>query len=39
MQIKYFQTAWNDVKNSPGWFGKMCLLALVYGYPRMLIGR
>lgn len=29
MQIKYFQTAWNDIKNSPGWFGKMCLLALV----------
>lgn len=29
MQIKYFQTAWNDLKNSPGWFGKMCLLALV----------
>ena len=29
MQIKYFQTAWNDLENSPGWFGKMCLLALV----------
>lgn len=29
MQIKYFQTSWNDIKNSPGWFGKMCLLALV----------
>ena len=33
MQIKYFQTAWNDVKNSPGWFGKMCLLALVNFIP------
>lgn len=29
MQIKYFETAWNDIKNSPGWFGKLCLLALV----------
>lgn len=33
MQIKYFQTAWNDVKNSPGWFGKMCLLALINFIP------
>ena len=33
MQIKYFQTAWNDLKNSPGWFGKMCLLALVNFIP------
>ena len=29
MQIRYFQTAWNDIKNSPGWFGKLCRLALV----------
>ena len=29
MQIRYFQTAWNDIKNSPGWFGKLCILALV----------
>lgn len=29
MQIKYYQTAWNDIKNSDGWFGKLCLLALV----------
>ena len=29
MQIKYYQTAWNDIKNSKGWFGKLCLLALV----------
>lgn len=33
MQIKYFQTAWGDIKNSPGWFGKMCLLALVNFIP------
>ncbi len=29
MQIKYFSTAWNDIKSSPGWFGRLCLLALV----------
>lgn len=29
MRIQYFQTAWNDIKNSQGWFGKLCLLALV----------
>ena len=29
MQIQYFQTAWDDIKNSEGWFGKLCLLALV----------
>lgn len=29
MQIKYYQTAWNDIKNSSGWFGKLCLLALI----------
>ena len=33
MQIKYFQTAWNDIKNSPGWFGKLCVLALVSFIP------
>ena len=33
MQIKYFQTAWNDIKNSPGWFGKLCLLALISFIP------
>ena len=29
MRIQYFQSAWNDIKNSEGWFGKLCLLALV----------
>lgn len=29
MQIRYFDTAWNDIRNSNGWFGKLCLLALV----------
>ena len=42
-QIQYFKSAWGDIKNSPGWFGKLCLLSLlsiipvfgpivVYGY-------
>ena len=29
MQIQYYKTAWGDIKNSKGWFGKLCLLALV----------
>ena len=29
MNIKYFDTAWNDIKHSDGWFKKMCLLALI----------
>ena len=29
MEIRYFDSAWNDIKNSPGWFGKLALLALV----------
>ena len=33
MQIRYYQTAWNDIKNSPGWFGKLCLLALLNFIP------
>jgi hypothetical protein len=33
MQIKYFDTAWNDIKNSPGWFGKICLMALIMLIP------
>lgn len=33
MQIRYYDTVWNDVKNSPGWFGKVCLLALVNFIP------
>ena len=33
MQIRYFDAAWNDIKNSPGWFGKLCLLALINFIP------
>jgi len=33
MQIKYFDAAWQDIKNSPGWFGKLCLLALLSFIP------
>lgn len=29
MQIAYFRTAWRDIKDSPGWFGKLVTLALV----------
>jgi len=29
MQIQYYRAAWNDLKSSPKWFGKLCLLALV----------
>lgn len=29
MQQGYYARAWNDIKNSPGWFGKLCLLALL----------
>ena len=29
MNKGYYQAAWNDIKNSPGWFGKICLLALI----------
>lgn len=29
MKTGYYATAWADIKNSPGWFGKMCLLALI----------
>lgn len=29
MQTGYFNAAWHDVKNSPGWFGKVVVLALV----------
>lgn len=29
----YYKAAWNDIKNSPGWFGKMCLLGLIYMIP------
>lgn len=33
MQAGYFKTAWNDIKQSPGWMGKMFLLALVMLIP------
>ena len=29
MQTGYFNAAWCDIKNSPGWFGKLLILALV----------
>lgn len=29
MQTGYFSAAWNDIKNSPGWFGKLAVLSLV----------
>lgn len=32
-QIKYASTAWNDIKNSPGWKGKVALLALLQIIP------
>lgn len=33
MEKGYYRAAWNDIKNSPGWFGKLCLLALVECIP------
>lgn len=33
MKIQYFRSAWEDIKHSPGWFGKLCLLALVNFIP------
>ena len=33
MQIQYFKSAWGDIKTSPGWFGKLCLLALLNFIP------
>ena len=32
-QIQYFKSAWGDIKNSPSWFGKICLLALINFIP------
>ncbi len=29
MQSGYFNAAWSDIKNSPGWFGKVLVLSLV----------
>lgn len=33
MEKGYYQAAWNDIKHSPGWFGKLCLLALIECIP------
>lgn len=33
MEKGYYRAAWNDIKNSPGWFGKLCLLALIECIP------
>ena len=33
MNIQYFKASWGDIKNSPGWFGKLCLLALLNFIP------
>ena len=29
MELGYFKTAWRDIRDSPGWFGKLVTLALV----------
>ncbi|MGI6591054.1 MAG: DUF4013 domain-containing protein [Eggerthellaceae bacterium] len=29
----YYRAAWNDIKNSEGWFGKSCLLGLILFIP------
>ncbi len=33
MQMGYFKSAWNDVKGSPGWVGKMFILTLLLFIP------
>lgn len=33
MQAGYFTTVWQDIKNSPGWFGRLLLLALLSFIP------
>lgn len=33
MDIQYFKSAWGDIKNSRGWFGKLCLLSLLNFIP------
>lgn len=33
MQAGYFSTVWRDVKESPGWFGRLCLLGLLSFIP------
>lgn len=29
MEMQYFKSVWGDIRNSPGWFGKLCLLSLL----------
>lgn len=33
MIMRYFDTCWDDLRNSPGWKGKVCLLALLNMIP------
>lgn len=33
MEAGYFSTSWSDIKNSPGWLGKICLLGLLSFIP------
>lgn len=33
MQTGYFNAAWQDIKNTPGWFGKLILLSLLSFVP------
>lgn len=33
MAVGYFKSAWRDVTSSPGWMGRVCLLALVSFIP------
>lgn len=33
MDIQFFKSAWGDIRNSPGWFGKLCLIALLNFIP------
>lgn len=33
MKIHYFQSAWEDIRHTPNWFGKLLLLALIAFIP------
>lgn len=33
MQIRYFNTAWQDIRSTPGWVGKLLLLSLLMFIP------
>lgn len=33
MQQGYYSAAWSDIKNSPGWFGRICLMGLLSAIP------